>query len=137
MTHTPGPWEVTPSLDPTVRYSIKAKENSDGICELIAEIIKTGFPFRSSDGLGNPHWFIDNDLANKITLANARLIAAAPELLKALTDLMDQLECVGIATKSEDIDWTEMEAEEMDFGNWHGTEGMSFNQARKAIGKAL
>ena len=68
--------------------------------------------------------------------ANAKLMAAAPELLKALTDLMNQLECVGIATKSEDIDWTEMEAEEKDFGQWHGTEGMSFNQARKAIAKA-
>lgn len=56
--------------------------------------------------------------------ANARLIAAAPDLLDALHDLMDQLEGVGIAI------------EDQDSGQWHGAEGLSFAKARAAIAKA-
>jgi hypothetical protein len=56
--------------------------------------------------------------------SNARLIAAAPEILAALVDLMDQLEGVGIAI------------DDQDSGQWHGAEGLSFNQVRAAISKA-
>tara|TARA_R100001594_G_C3978294_1_gene249434 strand:+ start:491 stop:658 length:168 start_codon:yes stop_codon:yes gene_type:complete len=45
---------------------------------------------------------------------DARLIAAAPELLEALRDLLDQLEGIGIP-------------------DWHGAEGLSLKQARAAI----
>lgn len=78
MSFSSGPWEVSSSLDPTVCFSIL----SDGA--LIAQIVKTGAPIRPNSGIGNPHWIIDNDLDNKITLANANLISAAPELLRAL-----------------------------------------------------
>ena len=47
------------------------------------------------------------------------------ETLKALIDLMDQLEAVGIAIEGEDE------------GQWHGAEGLSFSQARKAINNSL
>jgi len=78
MSYSSGPWEVATSLDPTVCFSIK----SDGA--LIAQIVKTGSPIRPAESIGNPNWFIDNDLDNVTTLANANLIAAAPDLLKAL-----------------------------------------------------
>jgi predicted secreted Zn-dependent protease len=94
-------------------------EPNENPIALIAKVVRQSVPLHHGDHA-----------------CNGQLMAAAPEMLKALTDLMNQLECVGIATKSEDIDWTEMEAEEKDFGQWHGTEGMSFNQARKAIAKA-
>lgn len=78
MSYSSGPWEVSSSLDPTVCFSIK----SDGA--LIAQVVKTGSPVRPGVDIGNPNWFIDNDLDNKTTLANANLLAAAPDLLKAL-----------------------------------------------------
>jgi hypothetical protein len=78
MSYSSGPWEVATSLDPTVCFSIK----SDGA--LIAQIVKTGSPMRPKESIGNPNWFIDNDLDNVTTLANANLISSAPDLLKAL-----------------------------------------------------
>ena len=48
---------------------------------------------------------------------NGDLIAAAPELLSALTDLLDQLDGIGIP-------------------DWHGAEGLSLEQAHAAIAKA-
>jgi len=54
-------------------------------------------------------------------LANAAIIAAAPAAIAALEDLMDQLEGIGIAVKGEDS------------GQWHGAEGLSFDQARAAL----
>ncbi|MCH7570478.1 MAG: hypothetical protein IH919_07925 [Deltaproteobacteria bacterium] len=56
--------------------------------------------------------------------SNARLIAAAPDLLAALEELMTQLIGIGIAIDGEDS------------GQWHGTEGLSFDQTRAAIAKA-
>lgn len=50
-------------------------------------------------------------------LANTRLIAAAPELLAALVELIDQLEGIGIP-------------------EWGGAEGLSLDQAWAAIAKA-
>lgn len=48
---------------------------------------------------------------------NVRLIAAAPELLDAVKELIDQLEGIGIP-------------------DWHGAEGLSLDMARAAINKA-
>jgi hypothetical protein len=56
--------------------------------------------------------------------ANARLIAAAPDLLEALRGLIDQLEAAGIHIPGEDS------------GQWHGAEGISFSRAIEAIAKA-
>jgi len=46
-----------------------------------------------------------------------KLEAAAPDLLKALTELIEQLEGIGIP-------------------DWHGAEGLSLDQARDAIAQA-
>ena len=78
MCYSSGPWEVSSSLDPAVCFSIK----SDGA--LIAQVVKTGSPSRPAEHIGNPNWFIDNDIDKSTTLANANLISAAPDLLKAL-----------------------------------------------------
>lgn len=78
MSYSSGPWEVCSSLDPTVCFSIK----SDGA--LIAQVVKTGSPNRPPEAFGNPNWFIDNDIDKSTTLANAHLISAAPDLLRAL-----------------------------------------------------
>ena len=56
--------------------------------------------------------------------ADARLIAAAPDLLEALRGLIDQLEAAGIHIPGEDS------------GQWHGAEGLSFSRAIEAIAKA-
>jgi hypothetical protein len=50
-------------------------------------------------------------------LEDERLIEAAPELLEALTELLDQLDGIGIP-------------------EWHGAEGLSLKQAKAAIEKA-
>ena len=55
--------------------------------------------------------------AQKMRDRNARLIAAAPDLLSALTELLDQLQVIGIP-------------------DWHGAEGLDLQQARAAIAKA-
>ena len=85
MSFSSGPWVVSSPLDPTVCFSIE----SDGA--LIAQIVKTVSSTRPNDGFGNSNWILDNDLENKITLANANLICAAPELLKALELALEAL----------------------------------------------
>lgn len=59
-----------------------------------------------------------------IPTLNKQLIDASPFVLMALTDLLDQLEAVGIYIPDQDS------------GQWHGTEGLSFKQAEAAIKKA-
>jgi hypothetical protein len=94
-THTPGPWEIS-----------KNEAGELDICEA---------------GAGN----MLADLAKcKNAEANARLIAAAPDLLEALRGLIDQLEAAGIHIPGEDS------------GQWHGAEGISFSRAIEAIAKA-
>lgn len=50
-------------------------------------------------------------------LADLQLMAAAPELLAALRDLIAQLDVIGVP-------------------DWHGAEGLCFNQSGVAIAKA-
>jgi hypothetical protein len=94
--HTPAPWRIEQEPD---LIAIKAfrLDNASDICAL-------------PDG--------------KIDQANARLIAAAPELLDAVSDILGQLEAVGLLIDGEDC------------GQWHGAEGLSFAKAREAIAKA-
>jgi hypothetical protein len=94
--HTPAPWRIEQEPD---LIAIKAfrLDNASDICAL-------------PDG--------------KIDQAPARLIAAAPELLDAVSDILGQLEAVGLLIDGEDC------------GQWHGAEGLSFAKAREAIAKA-
>lgn len=92
--HTPGPWAIGLETDDVDAQIINAKGQH------VAKV--------SIDPL----------------MPTASLIACAPELLSALTDLLDQLEAVGIYIPGQDS------------GQWHGAEGLSFKQAKAAINKA-
>jgi hypothetical protein len=67
MTHTPGPWRLAENDETLI---VTEALDDEGNCTVIADIA-TGIP-RSEQ------------------FANARLIAAAPELLKALQEVKEQ-----------------------------------------------
>jgi hypothetical protein len=68
MAHTPGPWFVDQDMREGMEWNNHIYgSNGDCVC------------FMAHDG---------NDPSNAIGLANARLIAAAPDLLEALTDML-------------------------------------------------
>jgi hypothetical protein len=81
--HTPGPWQVGGGL-----ISGSSGEHS---CEAVALVLR-----RPAVYGGKRYDTRDTDHAapelGKTTDANARLIAAAPDLLKALKELFDLLE---------------------------------------------
>lgn len=79
--HTPGPWEVA--------------ENDDEF-ECV-DIFDMGL-MAIIDDLGDPvahveSWVDDGDDKHEEAMANARLIAAAPDLLSACEMMLDQLKC--------------------------------------------
>jgi hypothetical protein len=89
--HTPGPWHVAFGGKDTDDYAIIGSKFSErAICNM------------------EPRDYVQ---------ANARLIAAAPELLEALKGLLDQLNGIGIP-------------------DWHGAEGLSLEETIAAINKA-
>lgn len=75
-THTPGPWLVVGNMIETDRR------------DEIAEIVRYGAWFGGNTPYG---------LKNPIGDANARLIAAAPDLLAALEALLDDALALGLA----------------------------------------
>jgi hypothetical protein len=98
--HTPGPWKVgRKSSNPGEGLEIAAK----------SKFIAWGTSTYNEDK--------DEDVITGEDRANARLIAAAPELLGAIKGLIDQLEAIGIP-------------------DWHGAEGLCLKQARAATAKA-
>jgi hypothetical protein len=117
---TPGPWTVTPHYDGC------HEDPSHGV--FFIEEVQAEFEKWYDASLdAEPNSCEEQyalDRRNEIQDSACRLIAAAPDLLDALHDLMDQLEGVGIAI------------EDQDSGQWHGAEGLSFAKARAAIKKA-
>ena len=73
--HTPGPWRISGESATTVQADYRAINSEGGV--LIARAL--GYP--------NSGYFPSDDEA----AANARLIAAAPELLEALEALRDNV----------------------------------------------
>lgn len=119
--HTPGPWRVSGCC------YIRNPHKDNWLHEPIIETIDAATNPRPSVATVNCRRELTEHEASKPdaeTLANARLIAAAPELLSALRGLLDQLEAVGIYIEGEDS------------GQWQGAEGLSFNPAAEAIAKA-
>ena len=83
--HTPGPWRVI--LDDTGGEfsgwpSVEAPEEID-----TAIVHRAGFHQR--------YW---GDLSQRECIANARLIAAAPDLLAALKFIVEQIDFPGVST---------------------------------------
>lgn len=70
--HTPGPWNIGSSDLPVSRMSIHCKGHKDSCHSTVALMVSRGV-------IGISH---DEEFAN------ARLIAAAPDLLKALETLL-------------------------------------------------
>jgi len=70
--HAPGPWEVLPESD-----------SHEGPLNIVSEYEEKG-------GRASANWIAECDLQSDEAQnrANARLIAAAPELLNALKDLV-------------------------------------------------
>jgi len=104
--HTPGPWTYD-------------GDNIDGRIGVVAHDV-AGAPMVCDTWAGRHYKTHDPDchhISDDEEEANARLIAAAPELLEALNELLEQIHYIGIA-------------------DWHGAEGLSLAEARAAIAKA-
>jgi len=104
--HTPGPWTFDTSGEGKPCSIITSVHDEHGPDDDVCEV------------------YGGNTDCEKTREANARLIAAAPELLDAVLDMLGQLEAVGLLIDGEDC------------GQWHGAEGLSFAKAREAIAKA-
>jgi hypothetical protein len=103
--HTPGPWEVCNSGVGKRAKNLFIWQRPSERGEAfgghgIAEVFEEGASIYGAD-----------------VLANARLIAAAPETTEALADLVEQLEGIGIP-------------------DWAGAEGLDLTKAKAAIAKA-
>jgi len=70
--HTPGPWEIKRHFDPGYKF-ISAPKHSH-----LAQVV----------------WCMEDEGRSPACEANARLIAAAPELLEVLEELADQYQYV-------------------------------------------
>lgn len=104
--HTPGPWRIeTWNYDKATppREALMVQTDRDAVAE-VCNIWQNANEVERRDVEAEKQ-------------ANARLIAAAPALLAALVELIEQLEGIGIP-------------------DWHGAEGLSLTQARAAIAKA-
>lgn len=94
--HTPGPWEADCAKDGPLRYhQIDAAR--------VEEKIGTDYPYTVSDTMNRHHTITPEE-----DESNARLIAAAPELLEALKWFIAALEnglLVRDITKDAQSDW--------------------------------
>ncbi|ECG8590783.1 hypothetical protein FNI11_13725 [Salmonella enterica subsp. salamae] len=102
--HTPGPWFVVPNKSFIEITTSQEKYAGKTICD----VCSSGYAFDNGDCLNG-----------ETTVANAKLIAAAPELLSACAFVRDQL------------DYAEAESE--------GAAGFNLllDRLNSAIGKAL
>lgn len=106
--HTPGPWQVAEATEHHGWYVTSDFGNT--ICDLYC-MSRPDLPSTANGGLSHPVPFM-----HEMAGPNARLIAAAPELLAALVSITDQLERVGDTRPSKD--------------------GQFIDEARAAIAKA-
>jgi hypothetical protein len=77
--HTPGPWRV----DPCYKADVQTADGCIEICTVDGD--------GANYSTGAPHGLYTPSRSS--ALANARLIAAAPELLEALRELADAFSC--------------------------------------------
>ena len=96
--YTPGPWVITTGGDDET--IVTSTRDADGLDDDVALV------------------YGGNDADPATCEANARLIAAAPDLLAALESIEEQIRLIGIE-------------------DWHGAEGLDVSVVRAAIAKAL
>ncbi len=89
--HTPGPWRVLPSMSGPALFvwteRERTRDDRGGYTErCVAKVMPTSppAPRTAQDVLDEPY-----NITGEAALANATLIAAAPDLLAALAMLMD------------------------------------------------
>ena len=82
--HTPGPWNIGSSDLPVSRMSIHCKGHKDSCHSTVALMVSRG-------AIGISH---DEEFAN------ARLIAAAPDLLDVLEELVAEFGVCGLTEKA-------------------------------------
>ena len=82
--HTPGPWNIGSSDLPVSRLSIHCKGHKDSCHSTVALMVSRG-------AIGISH---DEEFAN------ARLIAAAPDLLDVLEELVAEFGVCGLTEKA-------------------------------------
>ena len=82
--HTPGPWNIGSSDLPVSRMSIHCKGHKDSCHSTVALMVSRGV-------IGISH---DEEFAN------ARLIAAAPDLLDVLEELVAEFGVCGLTEKA-------------------------------------
>lgn len=96
--HTPGPWLVTTSDN---SFTIGPDDRYHGI--IVARNQFAGY--EEKDG-----WRREKRETILNAEANARLIAGPPDLLRALSELMEQIECLGGIEYSRDVEPYKAEA---------------------------
>ena len=82
--HTPGPWNIGSSDLPVSRMSIHCKGHKDSCHSTVALMVSRG-----AIGISHGEEF-----------ANARLIAAAPDLLEVLEELVAEFGVCGLTEKA-------------------------------------
>jgi len=90
--HTPGPWEIgtsTRGYEVCTIHGVERQPTEDGLGQSWVYV----YPPRVING--EWHWPDETE-----QLANARLIAAAPDLLAALTEIVMAAEGAGLDAKS-------------------------------------
>lgn len=90
---TPGPWEIEQDKAKTARFWLRGQTSNSGDGRLAG----TGYIFLGSIGNG-----AEGGEAIKRAEANAKLIAAAPDLLEALREVCALLDASGFGVDCED-----------------------------------
>ena len=121
MTHTPGPWRVEATTNPMearkkhIGLSFAISSGSSGHTKAIGSVADSVVGSDYIDANDN-HLCMGDEYTSAEDIANARLIASAPDLLEALKALLESIENVNFGVHDDDgqtydaIPWAQAEA---------------------------